>query len=151
MSDMFLKLDGCEGESGDAKHGKEIEVKKFEWGAECKVVGKAVISDLVFTHMIDKSSPLLLLKLVMGEKIPNAVFTARRAIGGSQDYFILTMEGVTIKGLTPRGDGDNPDTMLEAIVLRPDKLKYEYKPLDGDKLGAAVTCSLDMVKNTASS
>ena len=31
--DYFLKIDGIEGESQDAKHKGEIEVESFGWGA----------------------------------------------------------------------------------------------------------------------
>ena len=30
--DMFLKLDGIEGESKDAKHAGEIDIESFAWG-----------------------------------------------------------------------------------------------------------------------
>ena len=31
--DMFLKLDGINGESKDEKHAKEIDLLAFSWGA----------------------------------------------------------------------------------------------------------------------
>ena len=30
--DMFLKLDGCDGESADSEHADEIDVLAFSWG-----------------------------------------------------------------------------------------------------------------------
>jgi len=32
-ADMFLKIDGIEGESTDSKHKNEIELQSFSWGA----------------------------------------------------------------------------------------------------------------------
>ena len=31
--DFFLKIDGIDGESADHKHGKEIDVQSWSWGA----------------------------------------------------------------------------------------------------------------------
>ena len=34
LFDAFLKIDGIEGESQDAKHKSEIQLESFSWGAE---------------------------------------------------------------------------------------------------------------------
>jgi type VI protein secretion system component Hcp len=37
--DYFLKIDGIKGESQDSKHGGEIEIQSFSWGATQSLVG----------------------------------------------------------------------------------------------------------------
>ena len=47
-SDVFLKVDGVEGESSDSKHKNEIEVLSFSWGVTQAITG-TVSSSGTFT------------------------------------------------------------------------------------------------------
>jgi type VI secretion system secreted protein Hcp len=64
--DIFLKINGIEGESQDADHKNEIEVLAFNWKAYQESTmhagsgggaGKATVEDLEFDHYVDRSSP----------------------------------------------------------------------------------------------
>lgn len=66
--DMFIKIEGIDGESQDEAHAGEIDVLSWQWGAVNKGSaalggglgsGKVEVQDLHFTHFIDKASPLL--------------------------------------------------------------------------------------------
>src|SRR5215475_5004387 len=69
-SASFLKIDGVQGESSDAQHPGEIEVKSFHLKATNTVTtagsaggaGRAAFSQAEFTKNYDKSSPQLLQK-----------------------------------------------------------------------------------------
>ncbi len=80
---VFLKLDGIPGESGDALHPGEIDVKSFGLGAKNSSVGgapgKVTFSSVTFTKTYDKSSPLLLQRVATGARIPQATFSFRRS------------------------------------------------------------------------
>ena len=85
--DLFLKIDGIQGESKDAKHANEIDVDAFSWG-ETNVVsnagggrgaGKVAMQDFHFTKRLDTASPMLFLACASGKHFPKAVLTARKA------------------------------------------------------------------------
>ena len=79
--DMFLKLDGIDGESTDAQHQDWIEVSSFSWGVSNSIAGsgtggggagKASFQDLHFEQLFDKSSPQVALYCVTGKHIASA-------------------------------------------------------------------------------
>jgi len=64
--DMFLKIDGVEGESKDQKHPGTIEIESFSWGMSNPGThgsgggggtGKASFSDLSFHKSLDNPPP----------------------------------------------------------------------------------------------
>src|SRR6201982_4272321 len=86
--DMFLKINGVDGESQDDKHKKEIDVLAWSWGVSNSGsahvgggagAGKANVQDLSFTKYIDKSSPDLMLGACNGKHYDNALLTVRKA------------------------------------------------------------------------
>jgi type VI secretion system secreted protein Hcp len=85
--DMFLKIDGVEGEAKDKTHGKEIDVLAWAWGASNagSGSGKVKVHDLTITKNVDSSSPKLLLACFAGTHYPSALLTVRKA--GGQHHF----------------------------------------------------------------
>src|SRR5213593_2324488 len=79
--DYFLKLDGIEGESQDAKHKGEIDLESWSWG-ETQTgtmhagggggAGKVQMQDFHFVMKVNKSSPKLMLACASGEHIKSA-------------------------------------------------------------------------------
>jgi type VI secretion system secreted protein Hcp len=64
--DIFLKIQGVDGESMDATHKGEIEVLNWHWSISQKsnmhtgsggCTGKATVQDLTFEHFVDRASP----------------------------------------------------------------------------------------------
>ena len=79
--DMFMKIDGIKGESGDGKHPEEIDVLSWSWGMSQSGSahmgggagsGKVNVNDLSFTKYIDKSSPDLYLSCCNGKHLKDA-------------------------------------------------------------------------------
>ena len=74
-SDSHVKFDGVEGESSHKDHKGEIEVLGWTWGVENGVglsgggsgKGKAEPRRFTFTHLYDKSSPVLAKHCVGGK------------------------------------------------------------------------------------
>src|SRR5262249_37561412 len=88
--DCFLKIDGVEGESKDARHANEIDVLSFSWGESNTGVaahgggggaGKVSMQDFHFTMKLNKASPLLAAPGATGKHIKSAVLTCRKAGG----------------------------------------------------------------------
>ena len=100
--DMFLKLDGVEGESSDPAHGGEIELDGFlqivtspRDPATGQATGKRRWAHLALRAQVDKSTPLLFKKLVTNEKIPKATLTCYKAGGkGKVEYLKIVLSEV---------------------------------------------------------
>ena len=73
--DMFLKLNGVDGESQDKAHGKEIDILAWSWGMSNSGSahvgggagsGKVSVQDLSVTKYIDSSSAQIMLSCCDG-------------------------------------------------------------------------------------
>ncbi|QSI28641.1 type VI secretion system tube protein Hcp [Variovorax sp. RKNM96] len=144
--DMFLKLDGIEGESGDAKHKKEIDVLAWSWGASQSGSshtgsgsgsGKVSIQDLSITKYVDSSSHKLLLDCCNGGHIKTGTLYVRKAGVTPLEYIKITMEKIIISSISSGGSGGE-DRLTENISLNFAKFKYEYTPQKPDGSGDAV-------------
>lgn len=102
--DMFLKIDGIEGESSDASHRGEIEIESFSWGASKlgliagsgSGAGKLSMRDFTATMPVTKASPRLFIACASQLHITTAVLSVRRSGGQQQDFLKVTMTDVLI-------------------------------------------------------
>src|ERR1017187_2963670 len=94
--DYFLKIDGCPGESKDATHKDEIQLKSWSFGETQQGsfaegggggAGKVAMQDFHFVMTVNKASPILFQKCANGEHIVNAILTVRKA-GKEQQEFL---------------------------------------------------------------
>src|SRR5687767_10856800 len=83
-ANIFLKLEGIEGESADSKHRNEIEIESFSWGmtspgsAAANSPGKAVFQDLTVTKFVDKASVRMALLAGQGKHVKEAILVVRK-------------------------------------------------------------------------
>src|SRR5258708_16626410 len=93
--DMFLNLEGIEGESNDDKKKNHIEIQSFSFGganngsfntATGGGTSKVNLQDVHFTKQIDKSSPNLFGVLTPGKHIDPAPITVPNAPAHPNDY-----------------------------------------------------------------
>ncbi len=101
--DMFLKLDGVDGESPDPQHKSEIQIDGFTLGALSprdsftnQAAGAVRMSHVTIRAKIDKSTPKLFSKIAKNEKIPSAVLTCRKAGKEQFEYFKVTLSDVLV-------------------------------------------------------
>ncbi|HET7773800.1 MAG TPA: type VI secretion system tube protein Hcp [Burkholderiaceae bacterium] len=149
--DYFLKIEGIEGESPDAKHGKEIQVLSWSWGVTNTGThgmgagggaGKAMVSDFNFAHEYDKASPNLFDKCVKGTHIKSAVLTARKAGGQQQEFLVIKFFDLLVSSVSPGASGEIPQ---ESVSLNFTKYEIEYKPQKADgSLDAGVKAQYDI-------
>lgn len=108
---MFLKIDGIEGESSDAKHKGEIEIESFSWGASAPGTagpgggagagaGRVTMEDFTFTTPVTRASPKLFLACAERRRIKTALLTVRRSGSQQHDFLKVTMTDVQISGWT---------------------------------------------------
>jgi type VI secretion system secreted protein Hcp len=134
--DYFLKIDGIEGESRDAKHKDEIELESFGWGESQATAsghgggagaGKVSMQDLVVTMRTSKASPQLLLACASGQHIKSATLTARKAGKGQQEFFVLKLSDVLVSSYQTAGSAGD-DSPGDSIALDFARIEVEFRP-----------------------
>ncbi|MCC8393151.1 type VI secretion system tube protein Hcp [Paraburkholderia sp. MMS20-SJTR3] len=130
--DIFIKIAGIDGESQDAAHLNEIDVISWRWkvGQQSAMqtgsgVGapKANVSDLEFSHQLDRASPNLARFCFSGERISEAKLTMRRAGGVPHEYARITLYDVVVAYVEPVGVGAG---CYEEVRLSFARMKHEY-------------------------
>ncbi|WP_277182559.1 type VI secretion system tube protein Hcp [Caballeronia sp. BR00000012568055] len=154
--DIFLKINGIDGESQDSSHKNEIEVSSWGWlisqdstmhSGSGGGAGKASVSDLTFEHHMDRASPNLMKYCLTGKHIDQAVLTVRKAGGSPLEYLKITMSDVIVTKVQPSGSNSD-NGMREQIGLSFSKVKQEYivQNAQGGS-GGAVTAAYDIKGN----
>jgi len=155
-TDIFMKLGDIKGESQDDKHKDEIDVLSWSWGVQQPGSmhvggggghGKANFSDLVFTHYVDKASPVLLKSCATAEHIKEATLTLRKAGKTPQEFLLIKMNDVIITSVQPSGTGGDAGHTAQ-VALQFSKVNLEYKPQKPDgSLDAGVHFKMDIKAN----
>ncbi|HLC25129.1 MAG TPA: type VI secretion system tube protein Hcp [Nitrosopumilaceae archaeon] len=154
--DMFLKMDGVEGESTDKTHGKEIDVLSWSWGASQSGsmaagggggAGKVSMQDLSITKHIDKSSPKLFEALATGKHLKEAKLVLRSAGGSQVEYLVITLSDVLVSSYSTGGSSGD-DRPTESISLNFAQIKMSYVEQDTKgSAGAATEFGWDIKAN----
>ncbi len=138
--DSHIKFDGVDGEATHKDHKGEIAVLSWQWGVANATTGagggsgrgKGVGHDFTFTHLYDKSSPVLAKNCAAGKHFPTVVLTGRKAGEGQKDFIKITMKEAFITSVTPSGlsGGD----ITETVSMAYKDIEFGYKAQD-DKGG----------------
>lgn len=154
--DMFLDLDGIEGESQDSAHAKEIDVLAWSWGASQSGTthmgaggggGKADIQDLSLTKYIDSATNALLQRTFDGKHISEGTLVVRKAGGTPLDYLIIKMSDIMVTSVSTGGSGGE-DRLTENVTLNFSMVEVEYVPQKADGTGeAAKKAGWDIAEN----
>lgn len=158
QGDMFLKLEGIDGESEDDKHSDEIEVLSFSWGGSNSGgshtmagsgVGKSDFQDISFAKSVDKATCDLIAAVAVGKHIDEAVLTVRKAGGDDPlEYLVYTFDDVYVSSYQVSGSGGN-DLPMESFSLSYGKFNVKYQKQNEDGTGepaGEVTYSLKKAK-----
>jgi type VI secretion system secreted protein Hcp len=158
--DMFLKLDGVDGESTDEQHIKWIEIESFSWGVSNPSTigsatsgagaGKAVPGEFAVVMPFSAASPQIFDKCVTGDHYETAVLSMRKA-GGSQraagQEFLKYSFGTVFTTKIEWG-GSSDEGPEESITFVYGKLQVQYQPQKPDgSLGDIVAAGFDFIRN----
>jgi len=155
--DMFIKIEGIDGESEDGAHKGEIDIITWAWevtqassmhSGSGGGTGKATVHDLEFVHNVDKATPNLLKYCLTGKHIGEAVLTVRKSGGTPLEYLKITMNDVVVTSVRPSGSASDDNRINETVKLAFSKVKQEYivQNAQGGSSGA-VTASFDIKAN----
>ncbi len=160
--DLFLKIDGIEGESQKKGHEKEIDIVSFNFGAAQHGSfhtggagggsGKAEIRDIAIVKEVDKSSPKLFSACASGKHIKEIIIYSQKAGDDQQPltYYKIKLEDVIVSSVDNQG-ASHGDAIMESIVFNTAKVTFDYQPQSrsGSKEGGVVTASYDIRQNVA--
>jgi type VI secretion system secreted protein Hcp len=158
--EIFLKLDGVDGESQAKGHTNEIEVFSFSLGASNPSnvasgtgsgAGKVDVSSLSIQKQLDNSSAKLFQNCCNGKHFAKATLVTREAGGDAPvEYYKLELQEVFIDSISWGGasGGGKPS---ESVALSFNKINITYLPqkADGSK-GTQQQASWDIKQNAAS-
>ena len=159
--DCFIKLDGVDGESEDAKHAKWVEVLSFSHGvsqtASASVssgggrsAGRTDHADFSITKTLDATSPKLNQMCSSGEHIPNVEVQLHRSDGTKPEYMNYKFNDVIITSVHVSGSPQGGDPLpMETVSFAYGKINWKYTPTDHKtgKAGTAVPTFWDLHKN----
>jgi len=128
--DMFLKIDGIEGESRDGAHADEIDVLAWSWGTSSNS-RQVCVQDISVTKYVDKASPTLLMNQVLGVVYPEATLVVRKAGDRPLEYIRLEFRDLNVSSLSTGGSGGE-DRLTENVTLNFGEVKYTYIPQNAD-------------------
>ena len=142
-SDIFLKIDGIDGESADGKHKDEIDVLSWSLSASNSGsmaygggggAGRVSFNDLQISKRIDKASPKLLETCASGNHIKNIVLIARKQGGEQMDYLKITFNDLIVSSFSQSGHGEDSET----VTFNFGQIEYAYTTQNekGTKSGA---------------
>jgi type VI secretion system secreted protein Hcp len=153
---LFLKLEGIEGEATDDKHLREIVLLSYSQsfgrpGVNPSAGGGAApaipeCGSVTVTKLVDTSSPALIGAVMTGRFIQTGVITFRKAAGEAPlDYYKVTLTNVLIHSITQTDvSPTDPTTILEQISMSADTFTFEYTPQRADgTLGGVVSFGWD--------
>jgi type VI secretion system secreted protein Hcp len=153
--DYFLKIEGIQGESLDAKHRGEIELESFSWGEEGTGsrargagagAGKVQIEDLHVVMKANKASPLLLLACAAGQHHKQAALTARRAGKSQLDFLVYRLTDVRVSSYRTVGTVDAVPTDQVSLGFSRIEVELRSQKPDGS-LDAPVKAGWDVKAN----
>jgi type VI secretion system secreted protein Hcp len=144
-TDIFLQLDGIQGESTHKDHKGEIEVLSWSFGLTRPIAsggpgmargGKLCASDIALMKILDKSSPAIITNMVSGKTIPKGKLTFVQAGETQQEYLTIELTGILVSSYQASGSSEVP---MDSVSLHFGTAKMSYKPMDEKGgLGAAV-------------
>jgi type VI secretion system secreted protein Hcp len=157
--DMFLKIDGVEGESKDKTHLKQIDVLAWSWGMSNTGSahvgggagsGKVNVQDVSITKWVDSASPKLVLACCEGSHYSQVLLTVRKAAGKAPlEYVKITLNEVLVAGISTGGSGGE-ERLTENVTLNFGKFSMDYTPQQDDgSAGTAINAAWDVAGNAA--
>jgi type VI secretion system secreted protein Hcp len=146
--EIFLKLDGIEGESGVIGHENETVVLSYEQGIDRPLTmpmggggaaGKPDFSGVRFRKSVDAGSIPLLLACASGSHVKDARFTFRKA-GTGFEFYKVTLDDVVVTQIVQRAGvgiqyplsfawltaGADSAGILDEVTLAYAKISWEY-------------------------
>jgi type VI secretion system secreted protein Hcp len=156
-TDYFLKIEGIDGESMDAKHKGSIQLESWSWGATNSASfglgggggsGKVNMQDFHFVMTTSKASPGLILSCSQGKHIASATLSARKAGTEQNEYLTFKFTDVLVSSYQIGGHGVGGELPVDQVSLAFAKVEWMYQQQDQKgSVGSPVKGGWDLQKN----
>ena len=137
--ELFLKLDGVQGDSRDARHKDEIDILSYSASmagpfapsasGTAPATGKAVCGPVRIMKYLDRASPRLMLYAARGDHIPRATISFRKAGSKSgNDYYRVTLDDVLVTDVQQTGQGGTryAENASEVVSLMGRRITWDF-------------------------
>lgn len=125
--DMFIKIDGVDGESQDAKHENWSDVLAWSWGLSKDSRGKTCIQNLSITKWLDSATPALAQSIPDNERYVFATLVMRSASGTNPlEFLVYDMSNVSVTSMSMGGSGGE-DRLTENVTFEFEELTGTYR------------------------
>jgi type VI secretion system secreted protein Hcp len=137
----YIKFDGVDGEATDDRHESWSNLQSVSFGIKVETTtgaagstSRAVAGEVKCVKVLDKSSPLLMRSLTLGEVIPilTIEFT-RSTAAGDEPYLKYELKDVLISSysIAPGGGGSGEgEAPTETLSLNYEEIKVTYTERD---------------------
>jgi type VI secretion system secreted protein Hcp len=140
--DVFLKIEGIEGDSTDPGHLNEINVVSFNTGVRNSGsfaggggsgAGKTEFTDLTVFKYIDKASPQLFIAAANGDHIRRAMLVVRKSGPNPFTFYRIVLGDVLISSVNDNASiTDQNGNLLESITLNWAGISWTFIPQNAD-------------------
>ena len=143
--DMFMKVEGVNGESKDSNHKDWTNIESFDGGGGG--AGKVNFNDLTVVAAIDKAAPTILKNCATGQHLSKVEISVCKAGGEQIEYSRTTLEDVLVTGVKFIGVQDN-DALKMRYSFQAAKVKNQYwEQTDKGSKGAEVQMAFNIKEN----
>jgi type VI secretion system secreted protein Hcp len=159
--DIFLKIDGIEGDSTDKAYEKQIEVLSYSTGLAqsiggvasaqgARTGGRADFAPFAVVKRLDAASPKLASYCASGKSIPTIKLALCRATDEKTKFMEYTLSGVIVSSVNTSGSGSSEDPIpMEEVSFVYNKIQWAYTSTSADGVkGAEQQAGWDLTKNT---
>jgi type VI secretion system secreted protein Hcp len=132
--DIFLKVDGIDGESKDSVHTNEIDILSWNWGESNPGsfgqnsgggTGKVAMQDVTFSIAVCKASPALMKACATGQPVNSAVLTNRKAGTSQQEFLVITLTNCVVSSYQA-GTSNGADSPIDSFSLNYGQIQVQY-------------------------
>jgi len=144
VDDMFLKLEGVQGESLDKMHQGEIEILGYSQSLTSVIptgkvpgmagsAGRPTCNPVTITKFVDRSSPALILYAANGMHLMRGQITLRTQGQNPLEYYKIRMEEIVITEVEQSHTkisvpNPAPPRAMEKVTLMARRYIWEYTP-----------------------
>ena len=157
--DIFLCIEGLEGETQDPRHPGCMDVLAWSWGMSTPGeqhtgggggAGKVSVQDISFTKYVDKSSPDIMLHTANGKVFPKVeIYLHKPCVECkvADPYYTLRVEPVQVTSVSLGGSGGE-DRLIENVSLNFSKVEWCYsEQLEDGSLEPPICRGWDIAAN----
>jgi len=155
-TNIFLKLDGIQGESTDSQHLNEINLLAYSQnvsnGAQINMGGggggaKPVCGAVTVVKRVDRASPALIGDVLTARTIKTGIISFVTAGNQAQSTYSVTLSNIYVTSVV-QSDSSGADVVTENVTLAPQTLLFNYRQImPNGLLGTPQTFGYDCMSN----